>query len=102
MGVLCTNKRLFVLPDVIDAYKIFLNQLKGRVNAKVISSSKLTAEQEREIKSILQSRFSKDVEMDIEIDEDILGGLIIKIGSKMIDASLLSRLKSMQSMMNEV
>jgi F-type H+-transporting ATPase subunit delta len=40
--------------------------------------------------------------MDIEIDEDILGGLIIKIGSKMIDASLLSRLKSMQSMMNEV
>ena len=102
IGVLCTNKRLFVLPDVIDAYKIFLNQLKGRVNAKVISSSKLTAEQEREIKFILQSRFSKDVEMDIEIDEDILGGLIIKIGSKMIDASLLSRLKSMQSMMNEV
>jgi len=54
------------------------------------------------IKKVLADNYSQEVDVDLEIDEKILGGLIVKIGSKMIDSSLLTRLKLMQSNMSEV
>ena len=82
--------------------KEYLNQLKGKMTAKVISSSELTKDQIKKIENTLSESFSKKIDIDIEIDEKILGGLVVKIGSKMIDSSLLTRLKLMQSNMNEV
>ena len=54
------------------------------------------------IKKVLADNYSQEIDIDLEIDEKILGGLIVKIGSKMIDSSLLTRLKLMQSNMSEV
>ena len=102
IGVLCYNRRLFVLPDVIISFKEYLNQLKGKMTAKVVSSSDLTRDQVKKIENTLSDSFSKEIDIDLEIDEKILGGLVVKIGSKMIDSSLLTRLRLMQSNMNEV
>ncbi len=102
IGVLCYNRRLFVLPDVINSFKEYLNQLKGKMTAKVVSSSELTNDQVKKIENTLSDSFSQEIDIDLEIDEKILGGLVVKIGSKMIDSSLLTRLKLMQSNMNEV
>ena len=54
------------------------------------------------VKKVLAAKFSQDVDINLEVDNKILGGLIVKIGSKMVDSSLLTRLKLMQSNMNEV
>ncbi|MEC7735087.1 MAG: F0F1 ATP synthase subunit delta [Pseudomonadota bacterium] len=102
IGVLCYNRRLFVLPDVILAYREYLNQFKGQMTAKIVSSVELTKKQIEKIEKILSENFSQKIDVNLEIDDKILGGLIVQIGSKMIDSSLLTRLKLMQSNMNEV
>jgi len=90
------------LPDVILAYREYLNQFKGQMTAKIVSSVELTKKQIERIEKILSENFSQKIDVDLEIDDKILGGLIVQIGSKMIDSSLLTRLKLMQSNMNEV
>ena len=102
VGVLCNNRRLFVLPDVIKNFRKLLNNLKGKMSATVIASTDLTEEQINNVKKVLAEKFSQDVDINLEVDDKILGGLIVKIGSKMVDTSLLTRLKLMQSNMNEV
>ena len=102
VGVLCQNRRLFVLPDMIISFKELLNNLKGKMTATVIASSELDKNQINKIKKLLADNYSQEIDIDLEIDEKILGGLIVKIGSKMIDSSLLTRLKLMQSNMSEV
>ena len=102
IGVLCQNRRLFVLPDMIISFKELLNNLKGKMIATVIASSELDKSQMNNIKKVLADNYSQEIDIDLEIDEKILGGLIVKIGSKMIDSSLLTRLKLMQSNMSEV
>ena len=79
-----------------------MDNLKGKLTATVIASSELDKNQINEIKKLLADNYSQEINIDLEIDEKILGGLIVKIGSKMIDSSLLTRLKLMQSNMSEV
>ena len=102
VGVLCQNRRLFVLPDVIISFRELLNNLKGKMTATIVVSSELNENQISKIKKVLADNYSQEVDVDLEIDKKILGGLIVKIGSKMIDSSLLTRLKLMQSNMSEV
>ena len=64
--------------------------------------NQINENQINKIKKVLADNYSQEVDVDLEIDEKILGGLIVKIGSKMIDSSLLTRLKLMQSNMSEV
>jgi len=90
------------LPDVILAYREYLNQFKGQMTANIFSSVELTKKQIEKIEKILSENFSQKIDVNLEIDDKILGGLIVQIGSKMIDSSLLTRLKLMQSNMNEV
>ena len=72
------------------------------MTSTVVVSSELNENQINKIKKVLADNYSQEVDVDLEIDEKILGGLIVKIGSKMIDSSLLTRLKLMQSNMSEV
>ena len=72
------------------------------MTAKIVSSVELTKKQIEKIEKILSENFSQKIDVNLEIDDKILGGLIVQIGSKMIDSSLLTRLKLMQSNMNEV
>lgn len=102
IGVLCNNRRLFVLPDVIKNFRELLNNHKGKMTATVIASADLAEDQINNVKKVLAAKFSQDVDINLEVDNKILGGLIVKIGSKMVDSSLLTRLKLMQSNMNEV
>ena len=72
------------------------------MTATVIASADLAEDQINNVKKVLAAKFSQDVDINLEVDNKILGGLIVKIGSKMVDSSLLTRLKLMQSNMNEV
>ena len=94
------------LPEVLsfnsEVKKEYLDNLKGKMTATVIASSELDKNQINKIKKLLADNYSQEIDIDLEIDEKILGGLIVKIGSKMIDSSLLTRLKLMQSNMSEV
>ena len=101
-ALMAQKRRLFVLPQLIDALRALIAEEKGEVSAQVTSAKKLTAKQLESLEATLKARIGKDVKINAAVDEDLIGGLVVKVGSKMIDTSIRSKLNSLQNAMKEV
>ncbi|NYI22054.1 F-type H+-transporting ATPase subunit delta [Sphingobium francense] len=95
LGVLAQNRRLSQLPAIIRAYETLLSNHKGEVRAEVTSAHPLDAGQVSALQQGLRARVGRDVALDARVDPAILGGLVVKIGSQMIDSSIRTRLNSL-------
>lgn len=102
LKVVAANRRLFAVPAMITAYRDIVADHKGLVTAEVVSAFKLTASQEKELKATLSEVAGKDVQINLTIDPSLLGGLVVKIGSRQIDTSLRTKLSSMKLALKEV
>jgi F-type H+-transporting ATPase subunit delta len=96
------NRRLFAVPDMIRAFRLALARHRGQVNAEVTSAAKLEDGQLRALKQALAAALGKDVQLDHKVDASLLGGLIVKVGSRMVDSSLRTKLSSLKHAMKEV
>ena len=90
------NRRLSAILDMVKAYRALVAQDKGEITAEVTSAEKLNTAQITKIKSSLKAAVGQDVQLVTTIDPDILGGLIVKVGSRMVDNSLRTKLQSMK------
>ena len=95
LGVLAQNRRLSQLPAIIRAYETLLSNHKGEVRAEVTSAHPLDAGQVAALAQNLRTRVGREVALDTKVDPAILGGLVVKIGSQMIDSSIRTRLNSL-------
>ncbi len=102
VGLVSKNRRLFALRDMITAYAKLVAHAKGEVAAEVTSAEKLSAAQVKKLKAALKEQVGRDVQMEEKVDPDILGGLIVKVGSRMVDSSLRTKLNSLKTRMKEV
>lgn len=102
LGLVAQNRRLFVLGDMISAYLQRLAAARGEVSAEVVSAKKLTAAQTTALQSALKQVVGKDVAVEAKVDPAILGGLIVKVGSRMVDSSVRSKLQRLQLAMKGV
>ncbi|MEM9147749.1 MAG: F0F1 ATP synthase subunit delta [Pseudomonadota bacterium] len=102
MGLMAAKRRLFVLPEVLEIFGELLAEHRGEVTADVTAARLLSDAQIESIKSTLAASLSRQVKLNITIDPAILGGLIVKVGSRMIDTSLRSKLNGLQNAMREV
>ena len=102
LKLMATKRRLFVLPQLVGSLRNLIADEKGEVNAEVRAASQLSAEQESTLAATLKKSVGKDVKMKITVDESLIGGLIVKVGSKMIDTSIRSKLAALQNTMKEV
>lgn len=100
--VAAQNRRLFALPAMIDAYLSELARRRGEVTAQVTSAQEMTAAQEKALAAALDKAVGGKVQMDIKVDPALLGGLIVKVGSRMVDASVRSKLQRLQLAMKGV
>lgn len=96
------NRRLFVLPRIIDIYLSELARRRGEVTAQVTSAVALSEAQSQALVESLKSKFGGKVNVDVTVDDSLIGGLIVKIGSRMIDNSLRSKLRRLQLAMKGV
>jgi F-type H+-transporting ATPase subunit delta len=96
------NRRLFAVPDMMRAFRMALARHRDQVNAEVTSAAKLEDGQLRALKQALAAALGKDVQLDQKVDASLLGGLIVKVGSRMIDSSLRTKLSSLKHAMKEV
>ena len=101
LRLMATKRRLFAVPALIAALRARIAQERGEVTAEVTSAKALSADQSRRLSETLRTRFGKDVRIEETIDPAIIGGLIVKVGSKMIDTSIASRLAAMKNTMKE-
>ncbi|SLN20403.1 ATP synthase subunit delta [Aquimixticola soesokkakensis] len=102
LGLMAAKRRLFVLPQLLDALSALISEEKGEVHADVVSAKALTKTQSDKLAKSLAASIGKDVKLNATVDETLIGGLVVKVGSKMIDTSIRSKLNSLQNVMKEV
>ena len=103
ISTVASNRRLFAIGQMIAGFNALVARAKGETRAEVTVAEKLDAKHLDTIKeAILASTKQKNVELDVKIDPAILGGLKVKIGSRMIDASLKTKLNSIRNAMKEI
>ena len=99
LGVLAHNRRLGHLPDVARAYAAIAAAERGEVTAQVVTAHPLGDDQRRELAAKLKAREGREILIDASVDPEILGGLVVTIGSRRIDGSLRTRLNSLAQAM---
>lgn len=102
LALLAAKRRLFVMPHLIAVLQEMLADARGEVTADVTTAKKLTKAQAEKLAQTLKAQVGKSVTIKETVDESIIGGLIVKVGSKMIDTSIASKLNALQNTMKEV
>ena len=102
LGLMAQKRRLFVLPQLLDQLRARIAEDKGEVTAEVTSATPLSASQASDLAAALKDSVGKTVKIKATVDERLIGGLVVKVGSKMIDTSIRAKLNSLQNAMKEV
>jgi F-type H+-transporting ATPase subunit delta len=96
VGVVAQNRRLFALEGMIGAYRELVARHRGEVTADVVSASPLSESQRIAVESALKLAVGTDVAVHTEVDPDLIGGMIVKVGSRMVDSSLRTKIQRLQ------
>jgi F-type H+-transporting ATPase subunit delta len=102
LKVVARHRRLFALPGMIKSFRQIAAEHRGEISAEVTSAHALTPAQEDELKVALHGVTGKNVAIAVTVDPTILGGLIVKVGSRQIDTSLRTKLSTLKLALKEV
>ena len=102
LRVVARNRRLFAVPGMIKAFRAIAAEQRGEIVADIVSAHPLSPEQDRELKSALTGIAGKTVVISATVDPSLLGGLVVKIGSRQIDTTLKTKLNSLKLALKEV
>ena len=101
LKVLTANRRLFAVADVIRAFRALVAKFRGEATAEVTVAEQLNDRNLDALKAALKSVTGKDVALNVKVDPSIIGGLVVKLGSRMVDSSLRTKLNSIKHAMKE-
>ena len=96
-----SNRRLFAVRDMIKAFRALVAQHKGEATAAVTVAEPLKDAHVDALRAALKAVSGKDVDLDVKVDPAILGGLVVKLGSRMVDSSLRTKLNAIRHAMKE-
>jgi F-type H+-transporting ATPase subunit delta len=102
LKLVAANRRLFAVADMIKAFRTLYARYKGEVTAQVTVAEPLGEAHQAALRDALKSVTGKQVQVDFRIDPAIIGGLVVKLGSRMVDTSLRTKLNSIKHAMKEV
>jgi F-type H+-transporting ATPase subunit delta len=102
LKLVSSNRRLFAARDMIRAFRLLVARHKGEVSATVTVAEQPTEAHLAAIKDSLKAVTKKDVQVEVKVDPSIIGGLIVKLGSRMVDTSLRTKLNALKHAMKEV
>ena len=102
LRVITSNRRLFAVRDMIRAYRVLVARHKGEVSAQITVAEQLNDKNLDALKSALKSvTGGKEIDLDVKVEPAIIGGLIVKVGSRMVDSSLRTKLNAIKFAMKE-
>lgn len=102
LGLMAQKRRLFVLPNLLQALRARIAEARGEVSAEVVSAQPLSPEQAQRLADTLSASAGKAVRLQTRVDPSLIGGLVVRLGSRMIDTSIRAKLGQLQNMMKEV
>jgi F-type H+-transporting ATPase subunit delta len=100
--LIARNRRMFAVADMLENFRTLLAAERGEVSADIASAHPLTPEQMTALEDALRIQVGKDVQMNTRVDPSLLGGLIVKLGSRMIDSSLRTKLNNLKVAMKGI
>ena len=101
LGVVAANRRLPALEGIAAAFRLRLADHRGEVSAEAVAAAPLNDDQTRRLRGEIERVVGKAVNLSVKVDKDLLGGLVVKVGSTMIDSSLKTKLNRLKSVMKE-
>jgi F-type H+-transporting ATPase subunit delta len=101
-GLIAQNRRLFVLPAIIRAFLKLLADRRGEMTAEVTAARPLTSDQQAAVAEAIRKAVGSKVSIDLKVDPELLGGLVVRVGSRMIDSSLKTKLRKLQLAMKGI
>jgi F-type H+-transporting ATPase subunit delta len=102
LALMSQKRRLFVLPQLLTSLRGMIAEAKGEVTAEVASAVALTDAQAAALAETLKARVGKTVKLKSSVDPSLIGGLVVKVGSVMIDTTIRAKLAALQNAMKEV
>jgi F-type H+-transporting ATPase subunit delta len=102
LRLVARKRRLFALPGMIRVFRALAAKNRGEITAEVISAHPLSKEQTEALRAALKAKVGKDVTLNVRTNPALLGGLVVKVGSRMIDSSLRTRLMNVKTQLKEV
>jgi len=100
--VVARNRRLFAARDIVRAYRSLMAAHRGEMVAEVTTAEPLSDENATRLREILADQTGRVIKLATKVDPSLIGGLVVKVGSRMIDTSLRTRLNSLKTAMKEV
>ena len=101
VGLVAANRRLFALPQIGKAFARILARHRGEISADVTAAHALSDAQLADLKATLKAAYGKEPRLSVAVDPSLIGGLIVKVGSKMIDSSLKTKLNNLKTVLTE-
>jgi F-type H+-transporting ATPase subunit delta len=101
IGLIAKNRRLFMLPDMLKGFRALMARHRGEVEADVTSATPLSPAHLEQLRATLRGSVGKEVRLNARVDPSLLGGLVVKIASRMVDSSLKTRLNLLKTRMKE-
>ena len=102
VGLVARNRRLFALPQMIEEFLAELARRRGELRAEVTAAKPLTEQQQASLAEAIRRRIGGKVAVDVKVDPALIGGLVVKVGSRMVDSSLKTKLQRLQLAMKGV
>ncbi len=102
LSLMATKRRLFVVPTFLIVLGDLIAASKNEITAEVVSATSLSKGQLDKLAKTLKANFIKDVKINTTVDPGLIGGMIVKVGSRMIDTTIKAKLNSLQNVMKEV
>lgn len=99
LGVMVENARLFMLEDVLIQFQEEMAVKRGEVNAQVVTAIKMTQKQTKALEDKVAKSVGRKVSLDVQVDESLIGGLVITVGSHMVDASVKRKLERLEKVL---
>lgn len=101
VGTITQNRRLFALPEMVRSYLKLLADSRGEIAAEVVSAKPLSKTQEKELAAALKKAVGSDVAVHTRVDEDLIGGLSVMVGSQLVDNTIRTKLQQLRLLMKE-
>ena len=102
LSLMAAKRRLFVVPAFLTVLSELIADSKNEITADVVSATSLSKSQLEKLAKVLKASFGKDININSTVDKSLIGGMTVKVGSRMIDTTILAKLSSLQNIMKEV
>lgn len=96
VSLLVLRRSLDIVPDVVREYAALLNESQGKAQARVTSAAEMSSAQQERLRGLLHEMLNKDVVLDLTVDPDIIGGMVVQVGDQIVDGSVRNRLQALK------